>query len=113
MTESGFRQLALRLPDVVEAQHMEHPDFRVGGKIFATLRYPSPGWAMVKLSPAQQRQFVALDPAAFIPANGAWGRQGSTTVLLKLVARAELRSVLTLAWTNAVLPRPKGRRTRS
>jgi hypothetical protein len=51
MTIDGFRRLAMRLPEAAEVGHMGHPDFRVGGKIFATLGYPTGEWAVVKLAP--------------------------------------------------------------
>lgn len=79
---------------------MDHPDFRVGGKIFATLGYPDAGWGMVKLTPAQQQQFVRADPELFIPAKGAWGKQGSTTVCLKRAKKATLSPALIAAWRN-------------
>ena len=59
MTEDAFRKLALSLPDAVEASHMNHPDFRVRGKIFATIYR---GMGMVKLTPDQQEMFVKTDP---------------------------------------------------
>ena len=55
---------------------MDHPDFRVGGKIFATLGYPDAGCAMVKLSPIDQDLFIQADPEAFVPVKGAWGKGG-------------------------------------
>jgi hypothetical protein len=100
MTANDFRKLALGLPGTVEAAHMNHPDFRVGGKIFATLGYPSKTWGMVKLTPAQQRKFIRDAPDVFDPCSGAWGRQGATAVNLRNANRAVLREALTLAWTN-------------
>jgi hypothetical protein len=101
MTTDDFRRIALSFPDTVENEHMNHPDFRANGKIFATLHYPDDGWAMVKLPPAVQQSFLLLEPAAFEPANGAWGRQGATNVRLKAVKEESLRGALTLAWQNA------------
>ena len=83
MTAHQFRRLALSLPEVEESSHMAHPDFRVGGKIFATLGYPDKNWGMVKLTPDQQRSFVLTHPGVFVPSTGAWGRRGSTLVRLK------------------------------
>lgn len=100
MTVNDFRKLALSLPQAVEAAHMNHPDFRVGGKIFATLGYPSKTWAMVKLTPAQQKGFVRDAPDVFEPCAGAWGRQGATGVNLPAADRATVREALKLAWTN-------------
>ena len=95
-----FRRLALELPEASEASHMGHPDFRVGGKIFATLGYPSPGWGMVKLPPDQQDLFIHLRPDAFVPAKGAWGRGGATQVNLRIAPRAMVRRALLAAWRN-------------
>jgi hypothetical protein len=100
MTDDSFRRLALTMPEAREAGHMGHPDFRVGGKVFATLGYPNERWAMVKLTPEQQEAFVAADPAAFAPVKGGWGRQGATSVLLARAKVASLRTALMAAWRN-------------
>ncbi len=100
MTANDFRRLALALPETAEQAHMDHPDFRVGGKIFATLGYPQKCWGMVKLTPEQQHYFSKADPAAFVPAKGAWGRRGATTVHLKNVGKEALRKALSAAWRN-------------
>jgi len=100
MTQDGFRRLALALPEAVESAHMAHPDFRVGGKIFATLGYPDAKWGMVKLTMEQQEMFMRVAPDVFVPAKGAWGRAGSTTVQLKRVKAAVLRDALDAAWRN-------------
>jgi hypothetical protein len=72
MTSDTFRRLALTMPETLEVGHMGHPDFRVGGKIFATLGYPDERWGMVKLTPDQQEAFVAADPAVYAPVQGGW-----------------------------------------
>jgi len=77
---------------------MDHPDFRVGGKVFATLGYPEEGWGMVKLTPLEQEMFVKAQPTVFVPAKGAWGRRGATCVRLKGVRAATLRRALRAAW---------------
>lgn len=100
MTSEGFRKLALALPGAIESSHMGHPDFRANGKIFATLQYPDENWGMVKLPPEQQDEFVRRHPEAFMPVNGAWGRQGSTSVLLKQVTAPILREAMQIAWKN-------------
>ena len=82
MTPNEFRELALSFPEAIESAHMRHPDFRVGGRIFATLGYPNENSAMVKLSANEQKEFVRSCPAVFSTAKGAWGRQGSTIVHL-------------------------------
>jgi hypothetical protein len=100
MTVDGFRQIALSMPGTTESAHMNHPDFRVKGKIFATLGYPDVDWGMVKLTPEEQKQFMATEPAAFKPCAGAWGRRGSTNVRLASVTEETLRSALTAAWRH-------------
>ena len=83
MTANDFRRLALSLPEVAEAAHMGHPDFRVAGKIFATLGYPASGWGVVCLKPEQQELFVRAEPKSFVPVKGGWGRAGNTNVRLR------------------------------
>jgi hypothetical protein len=100
MTTADFRRVALQLPEAVGSAHMDHPDFRVRGKIFATLGYPEAGWGMVKLAPAQQKRLVALEPDVFVPAAGAWGRAGATTIRLRTADKATVRKALTAAWCN-------------
>ncbi len=79
---------------------MGHADFRVGGKIFATLGYPDETWGMVKLTSQQQSQFVSTAPKVFVPAKGAWGKRGCTNVRLKAATKASLSPALIAAWTN-------------
>jgi hypothetical protein len=78
---------------------MDHPDFRVRGKIFATLG-PKEEWGMVKLTPEQQATFLRTEPEVYHPASGAWGRRGATIVRLKHADAASVRQALTLAWRN-------------
>ena len=98
MTPNHFRRLALSLPDTSEQSHMDHPDFRVAGKIFATLGYPEPGWAMVKLTPLEQEMFIKAQPGVFVPCAGAWGRRGATSVRLKAARKPTVRRALRAAW---------------
>ena len=113
MTSARFRRIALGLKDAVELAHHGHPDFRVGGRIFATLGYPDKKWGMVVLTPEQQRRFVRDHSDAFVPAAGAWGEQGSTTVRLGAVDEEALGEALTLAWRNALEKGPaRGARKR-
>jgi hypothetical protein len=97
-TPDDFRRLALSLDGAEERAHMKHPDFRVRGKVFATLGYPDAAWGMVALMPEQQEDFMALAPDAFRPASGAWGRRGSTMVRLDAVDPEALENALTAAW---------------
>lgn len=100
MTAAEFRKMALDLPEAVESEHMDHPDFRVSGKIFATLGYPDEGSAMVKLTPEQQHEFNLAEPDVFVPVKGGWGRKGATTVRLKAAKKATVRKALEAAWQN-------------
>jgi hypothetical protein len=79
---------------------MGHPDFRVRGKIFATI-WPDDGWGMVKLTPDQQALFVQAEPAAFMPVKGGWGRKGATNVRLEAADQTAVRNALVIAWRNA------------
>ncbi len=101
MTSGEFRKMALSFPGAEEREHMDHPDFRVGGKIFATLHYPNKSFGMVKLFPDQQEKVVLADPAAFLPVNGAWGRKGATRVILQAAKKTKLRAAMAMAWENA------------
>ena len=100
VTANDFRRLALALPETAEHAHMDHPDFRVAGKIFATLGYPAKGWGMVKLTPEQQHYFSKDYPGVFVPVKGAWGRRGATSVHLKTVSKTALQKAVSTAWRN-------------
>jgi len=135
MDAAAFRTLVLVLPLVEEGSHMGHADFRVGAKrakVFASLpaRRAARGdkagrdegegeVAMVRLTPSQQREFVAERPGVFVPAAGAWGARGYTYVVLAKAPRAVVKRALTLAWENAApkqlvqeLAGPRPRRAR-
>lgn len=99
-TAKNFRALALALPQTEQRRHMNHPDFRVAGKIFATLGYPNKERGMVKLTPTQQEEFVAEHPGTFSPVNGAWGRKGATSVLLAKATKRALKEAILSAWRN-------------
>lgn len=107
MNAKDFRRIALGMKDAVEGAHMGHPDFRAGGRIFATLHGDNK-FGMVKLTPEQQQAFVRDHGAAFKPENGAWGRQGCTAVDLARVDEEALGQALTLARQN-LTPTPKAR----
>ena len=100
MTSDEFRKMALEIPTAVERSHMNHPDFRVAGKIFASLGAPGENWGMVKLTPEQQRTFVEKAPEIFRPCSGAWGRQGATNVYLAAAKAAIVRATLDAAAKN-------------
>jgi len=98
---------------------MDHPDFRVGGKVFASLGYPSHEWGCLSLGPDEQALLCQADPEVFVPAKGAWGRAGSTQVLLRAARKGTVRTALRAAWsrrapkdiggTGASKPRRKSR----
>jgi hypothetical protein len=119
MTPPDFRRIALGMKDAIESAHMAHPDFRVNGRIFATL-HADMKWGMVKLTPEQQERFVRDVPDAFKPENGTWGLQGCTAVRLDTIDEDTLGEAMTLAWRNAVekkastsKPKPRPSRTAS
>jgi hypothetical protein len=98
MTPDGFRLIALSLAGAEEGEHMGHPDFRVGGKVFATLGHPDDRFGTVMLSPEDQSFFVRKHPSAFAPAAGAWGQRGSTSVQLRRAPAGALRLAIEAAW---------------
>lgn len=100
MTSLAFRKLALGLPLTEESSHMDHPDFRVGGKIFATLTADGQ-WGTVKLTAAQQAKCLADGPEVFSPASGAWGTRGYTRVCIRLGKAKQVQVALAMAWRNA------------
>jgi hypothetical protein len=109
MTSAEFRRMALGFPESVERAHMDHPDFRVGGKVFATLGYFDKNWGMVKLMPDQQETFVKAEPKVFVPAKGQWGKRGATCVLLKAAKKTTVRNAMREAWLNAA-PKSLGKK---
>jgi hypothetical protein len=100
MTVATFRRIALSLPEAVEGAHMGHADFRVGGRIFATLGAPDATFGAVMLTPEQQQAFVETYPRAFVPVAGGWGLKGATNVILSGATEKTLRPALAAAWRN-------------
>ena len=98
MSAAALRKLALALPEAAESAHMGQPDFRVRGKIFASL-HRSDDFVVVMLAPEQQAHLMAAEPDIFSPAVGAWGRQGWTRVDLKS-DRTTMQSALLAGWRN-------------
>ncbi|HVD95166.1 MAG TPA: MmcQ/YjbR family DNA-binding protein [Candidatus Limnocylindria bacterium] len=107
MTTDQFRKMALEIPASVERSHMRHPDFRVAGKIFASLGVPNEGWGMVKFTPEQQRGFVEKAPEIFKPCTGAWGRAGYTNVYLASAKASIVRAALDAAAKNVASKKQK------
>ena len=110
MTPTQFRKIALGLPDATEASHMSHPDFRAAnGRIFATLNEDQTR-GMASLTPDQQADFIARAPDTFVPASGAWGRNGSTMIVLKVADAEIVGEAVTMAWQRiSALPPSKSR----
>jgi len=86
---------------------MGHPDFRVGGRIFATLAYPRTAFAALMLTPEQQELFVRTEPKTFRPVPGGWGKKGATQVELRTAKKAAVREALKVAWSNRAPGRKK------
>jgi hypothetical protein len=95
-----FRRLALQLPGAAESSHMGHPDFRLNGRIFATLSAQEKGCGVVKLTPEQQQSFVTEQPQSFSPVHGGWGRMGMTFVHLHAADETLIAGALNTAYRN-------------
>jgi hypothetical protein len=108
MTPKEFRKIALSFPETEEHSHMDHPDFRVAGKIFATLGYPDKNRGMVKVSPEDQHNFSKDYPEAFVPVKGAWGRRGATILHLRKAQKEVARKAIEAAWRNVAPKRLLG-----
>ena len=102
MNASDFRRIALSFEGAEEGSHMGAVDFRVGGKIFATLASVKEGYGNLKLTPEQQAAFLAERPDLFLPIHGGWGRSGMTHIRLKVADEDSLRGALHTAWKHRV-----------
>ncbi len=98
MTVSDFRRIALSLEGAEEGSHMGSADFRVGGRIFATLAAQKLGYGNLMLTPEQQAMFVGEAPEIFLPVAGGWGRNGATHVRLAAANEDLLTGALKAAW---------------
>lgn len=98
MNARDFRRLALSLVGAEEGSHMGHPDFRVGGRIFATLAAEKQGYGNLLLTPELQAEFVAERPDVFLPIPGGWGRNGATHVQLDASDEDLVKGALYAAW---------------
>jgi hypothetical protein len=98
MTPADFKRLALSLEGAEEGAHMGAVDFRVGGRIFATLASVKDGYGNLMLTPEMQAEFVADAPDAFVPIAGGWGHMGATHVRLAVVTHDVLQGALRAAW---------------
>ncbi len=113
MTVNDFRRIALSLEGAEESSHMGNPDFRVGGRIFATLAAQDKGYGNLMLMPEQQQAFVEELPKIFIPIPGGWGRMGATHVRLSAVSEDVLTGALRTAWKLRVDKNAKTGKKRS
>jgi len=113
MTADEFRQLALALPETSESAHMGHPDFRVHGKIFATLGYPDQRFGVVLLTPEKQREFILLAPDTFEPVPGGWGLKGSTRVVLEKADESPVQEALLTAYRKVPAKKAPTKRRRT
>jgi len=115
VTAADFRRIALNLPDTAEGSHFGNADFRVGGKIFATLSLEREGFGVLLLTPEQQAGMVEDEPEIFSPVPGGWGRHGSTRVRLAKVTPDILEAALQTAWRLKVakLHEPRKKRTKA
>src|ERR1700760_3847026 len=98
MTANDFRRIALSLEGAEEGSHMGVVDFRVGGRIFATLAAVKQGYGNLMLTPEVQEQFVGEAPEVFLPIKGGWGRMGATHTVLAAANDDLLGGALRTAW---------------
>src|SRR5580698_3915892 len=98
MTSSDFRRIALSFEGADEGSHMGAIDFRVGGRIFATLASVKLGYGNLMITPEQQAAFVAEEPGVFLPIAGGWGRNGATHIRLAAANDDLLTGALHTAW---------------
>ena len=98
MTPNDFRRMALSLEGAEEGSHMGAADFRVGGRIFATLASQKQGYGNLMLTPELQAEFVAEQPDVFVPIAGGWGKTGSTHIRLAAANEDMLADALRTAW---------------
>ena len=115
MTPADFRRIALSLEGAEEGSHMGAADFRVGGRIFATLASQAQGYGNLMLTPGDQAAFVEELPEVFVPIAGGWGRMGMTHIVLAKANEDLLRGALQTAWRLRVEAnvRSKKRRVRT
>jgi hypothetical protein len=107
---ADFRRIALSMPEAVEGSHFGHADFRVGGKIFATLGLAKEGYGVLLLTPDEQAGMVEDAPEIFSPVPGGWGRMGATRVRLEKAPPDILEAALRTAWRRKA-PRRRLRTT--
>lgn len=97
-TPADFRRIALSLDGAEEGSHMGAADFRVGGRIFATLASQKDGYGNLMLTPELQAEFIEGLPEVFLPIHGGWGRMGATHIRLAKANEDVLAGALRAAW---------------
>ncbi|MGC1298517.1 MAG: MmcQ/YjbR family DNA-binding protein [Alloacidobacterium sp.] len=107
MKVADFRRIALSLEGAEESSHMGSPDFRVDGRIFATLASQNDGYGNLMLTVEQQQAFIADRPDLFLPIKGGWGRMGMTHIILAKADEDSLTGALTTAWKLRKEKNPK------
>jgi hypothetical protein len=110
MKPDAFRRMALGLEGAIEGAHMSHPDFRIGGRIFASIRQDLLT-ATVRLTPEDQGRFIADAPDTFSPEAGAWGRDGWTRIALAAADEDAVGEALTLAWRERQVVKKGGQKS--
>jgi len=110
MTADDFRRLALSLEGAEESSHMGSPDFRVGGRIFATLASERQGYGNLMLTPEAQAELVGEMPELFLPVKGGWGRSGATHIRLADATEDLMAGALRMAWKIRVEKNVKAQR---
>ena len=110
MEAGDFRRLALSLEGAEEGSHMGSADFRVGGRIFATLGSQKEGYGNLMISPELQADLIADEPEVFLPIKGGWGRMGMTHIRLAVATEEILAGALTMAWKLRVQNNAKATR---
>jgi hypothetical protein len=98
MKPATFRKIALSLPEATEGSHFSNADFRIAGKIFATLALEHQGYGVLLLTPDQQAGMIQDAPEIFSPVPGGWGEKGATRVSLAKVPADILEAALRVAW---------------
>jgi hypothetical protein len=98
MNAADFRRIALSLEGAEEGSHMGAADFRVGGRVFATLASEAQGYGNLVLTVEQQEEFVREQPDLFVPIAGGWGGMGMTHIRLAKANQDVLYGALHTAW---------------
>jgi hypothetical protein len=113
MTAKDFKRIALSMEGAEEGSHMGATDFRVGGRIFATLASVKEGYGNLMITPELQAEFIAERPDLFLPIHGGWGRMGMTHIRLAVADEDSLRGALQTAWKLRAEKNRKGSKSAS